>query len=273
MHRDLKLDNVLLTLPQSFADKSPADVNADTTSSLSSDPPTVPLVRLDDQPLDNRDGDPPYLAPAMPLADDLTLNPPPTPLAFTLQLIDYGAACTFASANDGLHAYSYALRPPELVLSLPIGPPADVWALGLVIYQLVTLSNLWPSSSYEDTAEEADDELLSRMVSRFGRMPDGLRERWANSGDFLDEKGEELPDLDDEGEPLNEEEEAKRQREALLGQVLARAKPVGMGQSELKAFEDFLTLCLKWEAKDRATPEELLSSQWLRTDWDEGQES
>ena len=269
MHRDLKLDNVLLTLPESLATASTATINADITTSTDTDPPTVPLSRLDDQPLDTLMGDPLYLAPATPLSDNLCLNPLPETLDITIQLIDYGAASTFSDTNDGHDAYAYALRPPELVLGQQINSAADIWALGLVIYQLVTLSNLWPSSSYEDTAEEADDELLSRMVSRFGKMPQSLREKWTNSEDFLNEDGEELPELDDDGEPLGEEEENQRKKEAAFEEVLRRGRPVGMGEEEGRAFEKFLRGCLRWEAADRETAEQLLKSEWLVGKWEE----
>ncbi|MCJ1390203.1 hypothetical protein MMC18_003061 [Xylographa bjoerkii] len=270
MHRDLKLDNVLLTLPPEVA----SAINIDTSSDP---PPTVPLTRVDGQPLSFTDGDPLYLAIADPLSDGLPLNPLPTPLAFALQLIDYGAACQVKNANDGLHAYSYALRPPELVLNLPpstsLNPSADIWALGLVAYQLVTLSNLWPSSSFEDTAEEADDELLVRMVSRLGKMPSRLREAWTNSGEFLDEQGEELPDVDDDGEPLAAEEEARRKLEATLTEVLRKDRPVGMGKGERIAFEGFLRACLAWEPAKRKSAGELLEGTWLGGEWKDEEES
>ena len=74
--------------------------------------------------------------------------------------------------------YTYALQPPKVILNLlrlpPLIPATDIWPLGLVIYQLVTLSNLWPSSSFAETAEEADDELLLHMVSRLGKKPEWL---------------------------------------------------------------------------------------------------
>ncbi|MCJ1438966.1 hypothetical protein MMC27_008356 [Xylographa pallens] len=269
MHRDLKLDNVLLTLP-------PEAVSAIIIDSRSGSPPTVPLSRVDGQPLSSTQGDPLYLAIPDPLFDGLALNPIPIPVTFTLQLIDYGAACLFKNANDGLHAYAYALRPPELVLDLPpstsLTPAADIWALGLVVYQLVTLSNLWPSSSYEDTAEEADDELLLRMVSRLGKMPARLTEAWKNSREFLDEQGEELPDVDDDGVPLKGEEEAKRKLEAALTEVLRKDRPVGMGKGERLAFEGFLRACLAWEPAERKSAGELLEGAWLGGKWADEEE-
>ena len=269
MHRDLKLDNVLLTLSPEAA----SAINTD----LSFDPfPTIALSRVDGQPLSFTQGDPFYLAVPDPLSDGLTLNPIPTPLTFNLQLIDYGAACFVRDANDGLQAYAYALRPPELVLDLPqftpLTPAADIWALGLVIYQLVTLSNLWPSSSFEDTVEEADDELLLRMVSRLGRMPARLAEAWKNSKEFLDEHGEELPDVDDNGKPLRGEEEAKRKFEATLTEVLRKDRPVGMGKGERIAFEEFLRACLAWEPAERKSAGELLEGAWLGGKWEEEEE-
>ncbi|MCJ1380768.1 hypothetical protein MMC17_003877 [Xylographa soralifera] len=269
MHRDLKLDNVLLNIPPEAA----STINIDSTSDSS---PTVPLSRVDGQPLSFTQGDPLYLAIAEPLSDGLALNPIPNPPNFTLQLIDYGAACFVKNANDGLHAYAYALRPPELVLNLPpsasLTPAADIWALGLVVYQLVTLSNLWPSSSFEDTAEEADDELLLRMVSRLGRMPPLFRKAWKNSEEFVDEQGEELPDLDNEGEPLEGEEEAKRKLEATLTEVLRRDRPVGMGKGERITFEGFLRGCLAWEPAERKTAGDLLGDAWLGGTWEDEEE-
>lgn len=138
-----------------------------------------------------------------------------------------------------------------------------------MVYQLVTLNNLWPSSSYEDTAAEADDELLGRMVSHLGRMPQALRERWSNRAEYVNEEGEELPDVDEDGEPLGAEEEGKRRAEEVLGEVLRRQKPVGMGEGERAAFEGFLRGCLVWEEGERETAGGLLRGEWLVGEWDE----
>ena len=266
MHRDLKLDNVLLTL-------SPGAASAVVLKWHSDDHPIVPLRRIDGQPLAVMQGDPLYLAIQNPLPDGLALNPAPTPLKFSLQLIDYGSACLVKDANDGFHAYAQALRPPELVLNFPrsasLTPAADIWVLGLVVYQLVTLSNLWPSSLFADTAEEASDELLLRMVSRLGKMPARLITAWKNSWDFVDEHGEELPDVDDEGMPLRGEEEAQRKREASLTEALRRDRPVGMGEGERIAFEGFLRDCLAWEPAGRKSAGELLGGAWLGGQWEE----
>ena len=273
MHRDIKLDNIILTLPKDLATTSVATINSDITTPSSPIPPTIALSRIDEKPLDPSTGDPLYLANPTPLSDGLPFNPLPTPLVFTLQLTDYGAACSFANANDGNDSYSYALRAPELVLDTPTGasitPATDIWNLGLIIFQLVTLDNLWSSTSYEDTAEEADDELLMRMVSRLGKMPDRLREAWSRKADFLDEDGEELPDVDDDGDPMPEEEEKQRKWEGRLSQVLRRQIPEGMGEQEMVAFEKFLEMCLKWLPEERASAEDLLKSEWLMGEWKE----
>ncbi|MCJ1286055.1 hypothetical protein MMC26_005397 [Xylographa opegraphella] len=266
MHRDLKLDNVLLTLPRETAFYF--NIDPSTYSPL-----VVPLTRVDGQPLSFVEGDPRYLAVAHPLFDGLRLNPTPNRLSFTLQLIDYGAACFFVNANDGLHAYDYALRPPELVLDWPpsasLTPAADIWALGLVVYQLVTLSNLWPLSSFEETMEEADDELLLRMVSRLGKMPVRFAEAWKNGRNFVDEQGEELPGVDEDGEPMKGEMEAQRKREASLTEVLRTNRPVGMGTGERIAFEEFLRACLAWQPAQRKSAADLLRGAWLGGQWED----
>ena len=135
----------------------------------------------------------------------------------------------------------------------------------------MTLDNLWSSADWEDTEEEANDELLMRMVSRLGEMPDRFREAWPRKEDFLDDDGEELPDVDDDGNPLPEEEEKPRRWEGRLSQVLRKQKPHGMGEEEVVAFERFMEMCLKWLPEERASAEELLTSEWLTREWMEEQ--
>jgi serine/threonine protein kinase len=84
-----------------------------------------------------------------PLDDNVPATVPPT--EFRIVIADFGAgkliaryitrretltsiASTFANVNDGYHAFPAALRPPELVLGIPLSPrQADIWSLGCVV--------------------------------------------------------------------------------------------------------------------------------------------
>jgi serine/threonine protein kinase len=86
--------------------------------------------RLDGRPLDNTV--PPYVVHPWPLKDSVSLG---TPLErIRTIIVDFGAASTFADVNDGKHAFPLTLRPPELVLGIPmLAPAADIWSLGCLV--------------------------------------------------------------------------------------------------------------------------------------------
>ncbi|MCJ1388327.1 hypothetical protein MMC18_001173 [Xylographa bjoerkii] len=200
MHRDIQPGNVLLALDYDIDALSEAEINADINLD-------IPSADDEDEDEDDDDNyDPTFIEPALQLVarkDNHPLPPTspsylvePTPLPsrisfhnpFHIVLIDLGAACPADLPNDARQTYPLGLRSPQVILHLPIDDKADIWALGLTVYQLVTRRTLFSVTVYEDE-ELTDDSHLESMIMRLGPLPEGLRGVWKRAGKWVDVEG------------------------------------------------------------------------------------
>ncbi|MCJ1386866.1 hypothetical protein MMC17_009994 [Xylographa soralifera] len=268
MHRDIQPGNVLFALNYDIDTLSEAEINADINLEMPSaddtdddddddddddnyDPtfisPSIQLIaRKDNQPL--TPSSPSYLVEPTPLLSRISSDAP-----FRIVLIDLGAASRTPLANDGRQTYALGLRSPQVILRLPIDEKADIWALGLTIYQLVTRRTLFSVTDYGDGAL-TDDSHLESMVMRLGALPGGLRAEWARAGEWVDGEGR-LRSGFGEG------------REGYyyggLGQAVECAGVEGMSVGEREVFKAFVERALAWGAEERAGAGELLGHPWL----------
>ncbi|MCJ1400004.1 hypothetical protein MMC11_003207 [Xylographa trunciseda] len=266
MHRDIQPGNVLLALSYDIDALSEAEINADINLEI----PT-PDDDDDDEDDDDDDWDPTFVEPAIKLVarkDNQPLTPSsphylvePTPLPdrvsfdgpFRIVLIDLGAASPTALANDGRQTYPLGLRSPEVVLHQPIDEKADIWALGLTIYQLVTRRTLFSVTAYDDE-ELTDDSHLESMIMRLGPLPVGLREVWKTAGKWVDDEGRLKSGFGENMEGYYY---------GGLPQAVACAEIEGMDVREREVFRGFVERALVWEPEERAGAAELLKHPWL----------
>jgi hypothetical protein len=103
------------------------------------------LQRTDGKPLDETS--PQYVVEPRQLDDKVQNTYPPQEFrvvlsdfgsGMSLTIIDHNSrltqpASTFEDINDGGHGYPTLLRPPELLLQLPLSEKADIWCLGCVV--------------------------------------------------------------------------------------------------------------------------------------------
>lgn len=68
----------------------------------------------------------------------ITAPPPATTVPFDLRLIDLGNAVFAADTVPGVTAGTPSYLAPEARKGLPWGPPVDVWAVGCILYEIVT---------------------------------------------------------------------------------------------------------------------------------------
>ncbi|MCJ1320218.1 hypothetical protein MMC15_005556 [Xylographa vitiligo] len=269
MHRDIQPGNVLFALNYDIDTLSEDEINADINLEMPSaedndddddddddddnyDPtfidPSIQLVfRTDNQPL--TPSSPSYLVEPTPLPPRLS---PHTP--FRTVLIDLGAACPTPLANDGRQTYPLGLRSPQTILHLPLDEKADIWALGLTLYQLVTRRPLFSVTDYGADEALTDDSHLESMVMRLGAMPRGVRDRWPRAGEWLDGEGR-LKSGFGEGKGGYDY--------GGLGQAVECAEVEGMSGGEREAFRRFVERALEWLPEERAGAGELARHPWV----------
>lgn len=211
------------------------------------------LQRIDGQPLGK--GDPKYTVAAMRLNDktDFSRNQ-----AFRVVLTDLGSACSFEECNNSPQPYPRDVRSPEVILNRPIDEKADIWALGVTLFFIVTLRCLimTPFVDRDEDPQEADDEQIVNMITRLGPLPADLCSHWAHADKFVNAAGvllEADPDYEPDGMNYGD-----------LAQAVRCAKPKGMSDEDAECFRDFIASMLQYDPSKRPSTTQLLQHPWVR---------
>ncbi|KAJ3946659.1 uncharacterized protein N0V96_003032 [Colletotrichum fioriniae] len=133
-------------------------------------------------------------------------------------------------------------RAPEIILGIPWDEKIDIWALGLMVWDLFEGKLLYNTRHRDRNASRAAH--FARTVSLLGPPPDDLLDRGSSWKDFFDEEGKlivdgEIPESSFEEEECNLE---------------------GAEQAE---FLVFLRKMLQWKPEDRLSARELMEDPWL----------
>ena len=248
MHRDIQPANIMLALTYDIRDLSESQIMEDMHAKEQDldESCIIPLTRKDSLPPDLSKGDPLYLVGPTPLHDRLRLEDATSSPEnmFRAVLTDLGAASTFASANDNEHKYPTRLRAPEVILHLPLSPKTDVFNLACVIFQIVTLHDLFLLDEFGSEPDEINDENLMAIIQRLDPLPAELRKHWASA----------------ERDPSFRPGTLQQDVEQLM-------KGTEMSADEVDAFKEFLASALRYDGEVRADTRTLLQHRWLTTQW------
>jgi len=155
-----------------------------------------------------------------------------------IKVIDFGSSC-FEDERVYTYIQSRFYRSPEVILGIPYDTAIDMWSFGCILAELYTGYPLFPG--------ENEVEQLACIMELSGVPPMKILEGAPRIKMFFDPNGN--PRL-----VPNSRGKTRRPGSKDLQAVLRT--------SEGK-FVDFLQGCLRWDAKERFTPDDALQQEWI----------
>jgi serine/threonine protein kinase len=100
-----------------------------------------------------------------------------------VKISDYGTSFVVADKpSPKLHTPSLYL-PPEDFFGEPVTPAADVWTLGVNLYEVLGERPLFETFAWDH------DDIIAEMVSTLGQLPQRWWDKWANRSEFFEYDG------------------------------------------------------------------------------------
>ncbi|KAG8162661.1 hypothetical protein KVR01_007139 [Diaporthe batatas] len=244
---DLHLCNFLLGVP-SFDHLATEELYE-----LHGEPYPVPVRRLDGK-------DPQPHAPSHAIYPMSMQMPADEVMDPEILISDYGTSFVVSQEpNPNLHTPALYL-PPEDFFGEPVTPAADVWTLGVNLYEV-----LGERALFETFAWDRDD-IIAEMVSTLGVLPSRWWDKWANRGDFFNPDGSWIP-----------ASQLRRITTRISRPLRQRLWDMGRGETpedcewdvaggEMRALEELLRGMLAFEPTQRLTAEHVMASEYI-TRW------
>ena len=158
-----------------------------------------------------------------------------------IKLVDFGSSC-FEDERAYTYIQSRFYRAPEVILGTPYDQGIDMWSLGCVLAELYAGRPLFPG--------ENEAEQLARIMEVIGAPPpSALADATRAETFFRRGTGEPKP-------ATTHTRDGKRRVPGSrdLAEVLRCTD---------RAFVSFIEKCLRWNARDRLTPERALKHEWI----------
>lgn len=173
---------------------------------------------------------------------------------------DYGTSFIVSEElKPSLHTPALYL-PPEDFFNEPITPAADVWTLGVNLYEVLGERPLFETFAWDR------DDIIAEMVSTLGLLPPRWWDKWTNRGEFFKPDGSWIP-----------ASELRRITTPVSRPLHQRMWDMGRGETpancewdveggEMRALEELLAGMLAFEPAQRLTAEEVMASEYV-TKW------
>ncbi|KAK5166514.1 uncharacterized protein LTR77_008057 [Saxophila tyrrhenica] len=110
----------------------------------------------------------------------------------SIKIIDFGVA-SWVDKHLSNNIQPEHLRPPEVFLRAPWGPPVDIWSLGCLVIELVKGHVAFPGKAAKDGSHSSEDDHLGQYMEVFGPMPPALLSRGSRTSEYFDGEAEEVP--------------------------------------------------------------------------------
>ncbi|KAH8429188.1 uncharacterized protein LDX57_006857 [Aspergillus melleus] len=227
MHGNIQAHNLLLDLTYDIDKESEDEIRAKNTKGNELNEPDEPF------PLDDR-----------------TLISATSPTNARAVLVDLGCASTPANAWSNRYGYPVPYRAPEVVVRGDVNYRADIWALGCLVFQIITGAPLFVIEGWGDP-DQTNIEHMYAFIEMLGPLPKSLRDFWSAADEHVNIEGELL-------RPFPEDE-----RTLPLTGSIREESPEGMSQEEVSAFAEFMAMMICFDPEERALTETLLQHRWV----------
>ncbi|TVY17588.1 Serine/threonine-protein kinase SRPK [Lachnellula arida] len=175
-------------------------------------------------------------------------------------IIDFGESFPISSPPKDLGIPENYL-PPEVILEdeNSIGPACDLWALGCTLFEIRCQMPLFYMMNDRD-------ELLAEMVGFFGKLPDGLWEKWDARGDYFDEDGKRIEiEGGEQDEPFTLEVALNHDLESWEYGKKEEKKVLVFPAEEQTLCRDLLIKLFSYTPGERLSAESVLQHEWFKS--------
>jgi len=155
-----------------------------------------------------------------------------------IKIIDFGSSC-FEDERVYTYIQSRFYRSPEVILGLPYDAAIDMWSFGCILAELYTGYPLFPG--------ENEMEQMGCIMEVFQQPPQELVEISSRRKMFFDSSGN--PRI-----VANSRGKKRRPGTKDLASAL---------QCKDHKFINFLQGCLKWDPRERFSPEDAIQHEWI----------
>eukprot|EP00898_Chlorokybus_atmophyticus_P004021 jgi/Chlat1/461/Chrsp103S01078 len=161
-----------------------------------------------------------------------------SPTKSAIKIIDLGSSC-YEDERVYTYIQSRFYRSPEVILGLPYDTKIDMWSFGCILAELYTGYPLFPG--------EDETEQMACIMEVLGVPSKSLIEASSRKKLFFDSNNS--PRI-----VANSRGRKRRPGSKDLATAI---------HCNDAAFVDFLSMCLKWDPKERASPEEAMQHEWI----------
>lgn len=168
---------------------------------------------------------------------------------------DYGASFVVSQTPSPTLLTPALYSPPEEFFSDKITTAADVWTLGVVLYDALGERPLFETFAWDP------DDIIAEMVNTLGQMPERWWDSWKNRSEFFNQDGSWITNFQRISTPV-------------FRRLHQRMWDMGRGETpetcewdvasgEFKALEDMLRAMMTFEPADRPTAKQLMMSEYM----------
>ncbi|KAK8174955.1 kinase-like domain-containing protein [Phyllosticta citrichinensis] len=172
------------------------------------------------------------------------------PESTRITISDFGQSFLATEDHDALQT-PRKVAPPEHFFKGHLGPPADVWTLGLSIYEILSNRSLF------ETYFPDPDTIISEMVDTLGRPPQCWWDSWAKKNNFYAEDGSRI------GEPPTPLLTRLKEREGEIGDEEQKSLEQLYRGRRSEQGEFLSGGMLEYEPSKRMTADEAVMSDWM----------